>query len=111
MEWTRERIHGTVEQQREYFRSGKTLPVSQRIEMLKKLRNAVEEHRTELEDALREDLGRHSTEAFFCDIGSTIMEINEIIRGLKNGQNPKGISAVCTAFRAWLHGYTRCLTA
>ena len=89
MEWTRERIHGTVEQQREYFRSGKTLPVSQRIEMLKKLRNAVEEHRTELEDALREDLGRHSTEAFFCDIGSTIMEINEIIRGLKKWAKPE----------------------
>ena len=46
MEWTREHIHGTVEQQREYCRSGKTLPVSRRIEMLKKLRSAVEEHRT-----------------------------------------------------------------
>lgn len=89
MEWTREHIHGTVEQQREYFRSGKTLPVSRRIEMLKKLRNAVEEHRTELEDALRKDLGRHSTEAFFCDIGSTIMEINEIIRGLKKWAKPE----------------------
>ena len=89
MEWTREHIHGTVEQQREYFRSGKTLPVSRRIEMLKKLRNAVEEHRTELEDALRQDLGRHSTEAFFCDIGSTIMEINEIIRGLKKWAKPE----------------------
>ena len=53
MEWTRERIHRMVEQQWEYFRSGKTLPVSQRIEMLKKLRNAVEEHRTELEDGIR----------------------------------------------------------
>ncbi len=90
MEWTREHIHGTVEQQREYFRSGKTLPVSRRIEMLKKLQNAVEEHRTELEDALRQDLGRHSTEAFFCDIGSTIMEINEIIRGLKKWAKPEG---------------------
>ena len=89
MEWTRERIHRTVEQQREYFRPGKTLPVSQRIEMLKKLRNAVEEHRTELEDALREDLGRHSTEAFFCDIGSTVMEINEMIRGLKKWAKPE----------------------
>ena len=89
MEWTREHIHGTVEQQREYFQSGKTMPVSRRIEMLKKLRSAVEEHRTELEDALRQDLGRHSTEAFFCDIGSTIMEINEIICGLKKWAKPE----------------------
>ncbi len=89
MKWTRAGIHETVERQREYFRSGKTLPVSRRIEMLKKLRNAVEEHRTELEDALRQDLGRHSTEAFFCDIGSTIMEINEIICGLKKWAKPE----------------------
>ncbi len=89
MEWTRERIQRIVESQREYFRSGRTLPVSRRIEMLKKLRNAVEEHRKELEDSLHQDLGRHSTEAFFCDIGSTIMEINEIIRGLKKWAKPE----------------------
>ena len=89
MKWTRAGIHETVERQREYFRSGKTLPVSRRIEILKKLRNAVEEHRKELEDALQQDLGRHSTEAFFCDIGSTVMEINEMIRGLKKWAKPE----------------------
>ena len=37
MEWTKERIHQAVENQREFFLSGETLPVSGRIETLKKL--------------------------------------------------------------------------
>ncbi len=89
MEWTKERIHETVEKQREFFLSGETLPVSGRIEALKKLRNAVETYSRVLEDALHRDLGRHSREAYFCDIGSTIMEINEIIHGLKRWARPE----------------------
>ena len=89
MEWTKERIHETVEKQREFFLSGETLPVSGRIEALKKLRNAVETYSGVLEDALHQDLGRHSREAYFCDIGSTIMEINEIIHGLKRWARPE----------------------
>ena len=89
MEWTKARIHETVEKQREFFLSGETLPVSGRIEALKKLRNAVETYSGVLEDALHQDLGRHSREAYFCDIGSTIMEINEIIHGLKRWARPE----------------------
>ena len=89
MGWTKERIHETVESQREFFLSGETLPVAWRIEALKKLRDAVQNYSKVLEDALHQDLGRHSTEAFFCDIGSTIMEINEIIHGLKRWAKPE----------------------
>ena len=89
MEWTKARIHETIEKQREFFLSGETLPVSGRIEALKKLRNAVETNSGMLEDALHQDLGRHSREAYFCDIGSTIMEINEIIHSLKRWAKPE----------------------
>ena len=37
MQWTAEKIHDTVEKQRSFFRTGKTLDVSWRIEQLKKL--------------------------------------------------------------------------
>ena len=89
MGWTKERIHETVENQREFFLSGDTLPLARRIEALKKLRDAVQNYSKVLEDALHQDLGRHSTEAFFCDIGSTVMEINEIIHGLKRWAKPE----------------------
>ena len=89
MDWTKERIHAVVESQREFFRSGETLPVSRRIEALKKLRDAVAGSSRALEEALYRDLGRHAAEAYFCDIGSTMMEISEIICGLKKWARPE----------------------
>ncbi len=41
MEWTGERVHETVEAQRRFFRSGKTMDVGWRLEQLKKLRAAL----------------------------------------------------------------------
>ena len=84
-----EKIHEIVENQRAYFRSGKTLPIKFRIEQLKKLKEAVIKFRPELEEALSEDLGRAPLEAYFCDIGSLLMEINEAIKGLKRWARPE----------------------
>ena len=89
MSYTQETIHGIVETQRAYFRSGETLPVAWRIEQLKKLKQAVLDRQDLLSDALREDLGRTRTEAFLCDIGPIIVETNEIIRGLKKWAKPE----------------------
>ena len=42
-----------------------------------------------LEDALHEDLGRSLMEAYLCDIGPIIVEINEILAGLKKWSKPE----------------------
>ena len=42
-------IDEVLESQRKYFRSGATLPVEFRIEMLKKLYRAVKKYETEIE--------------------------------------------------------------
>ena len=82
-------IHTLVENQREYFRSGATLDISFRLEQLKKLKACVLAHRCELEEALAADLGRAPLEAYFCDIGSLALEINEYLRGLRRWMRPK----------------------
>lgn len=89
MEWTQETIHETVEAQRRYFRSGATLDAGWRIEQLKKLKAAVLSMEDELLYALRADLGRCDTESYFCDIGSSIVEINEAIHGLRRWARPE----------------------
>ena len=83
MDWTKERIHGAVEAQREFFLRGETLSVDWRIRQLKRLRDAVKRHEKALLEALAADLGRSEAEAYFCDIGSVILELNETIRGLR----------------------------
>lgn len=89
MAYTQERIQGIVVKQRKFFRSGVTLDVKWRVQQLKKLKAAVIAHEEELEKALYEDLGRSKTEAYLCDIGPVIVEINETIHGVKKWSKPE----------------------
>lgn len=89
MEWTKERIHEINEAQRQFFHTGETLDVNWRIDKLIKLKIAMQTHQSELEHALKEDLGRSDTEAYLCDIGSVILEIDEAIAGLKKWAAPE----------------------
>ena len=82
-------IEQIVNAQREFFRSGQTLDISWRIAQLKALRAAVLANEEKLKQALYLDLGKSATEAYLCDIGATVMEINEIIRGLRRWARPE----------------------
>jgi aldehyde dehydrogenase (NAD+) len=82
-------IREIVEAQRKFFLSGATLPVSWRITQLKKLKAAVLAHEKEFEDALAQDLGRSRVEAYLCDIGPIVVEINEMIAGLRRWARPE----------------------
>ena len=86
---TEKEIQDIVAAQRKYFRTGTTLPVKWRIKQLKKLKAAVLAHEKEFEDALAEDLGRSPVEAYLCDIGPIITEVNEMIHGLRRWSRPE----------------------
>ena len=61
-----DKFDALLETQRDYFRTGATLPVSFRVEMLKKLRAAVAAHEEEIVRALKEDLGKGAYESYMC---------------------------------------------
>jgi len=88
-EFTEERLREVVDGQRGFFRTGVTLPVGWRLEQLRKLKKAVMAHEEELVRALQDDLGRSYTEAYLCDVGPVIVEINETIRGLRRWARPE----------------------
>jgi aldehyde dehydrogenase (NAD+) len=89
MTYTQERIREIVDNQRKFFRSGVTLDIKWRLRQLKKLKDAVIAHEEKLQQALFDDLGRSKTEAYLCDIGPVIVEINEALRGLKKWARPE----------------------
>ncbi|MBR4121621.1 MAG: aldehyde dehydrogenase family protein, partial [Spirochaetales bacterium] len=89
MAYTKERIHDIVLEQRKYFRTGETLDLKWRIRQLKTLKAAVLANKEMLQDALHEDLGRSPVEAYLCDIGPVIVEINEILKGLRKWARPE----------------------
>ena len=84
-----EQIRGIVAAQRKFFRTGETLPVAWRIKQLKRLKEAVIAHQQEFMDALAEDLGRSELEAYLCDVGPIIVEINEMLSGLRRWSRPE----------------------
>ena len=89
MDWTQEKIHEIVGAQRSFFRTGRTLDINWRIEQLKKLKQAVIDNRKMLEDALFEDLRKSPFEAYLVDIGPVIVEVNEILKGIRKWARPE----------------------
>jgi len=69
-----------LQKQREFFRSGATLPVDFRVAMLRKLRSAVEYHEEEIGAALKADLGKSGFEGFMCETGLVKSELSCMIR-------------------------------
>ena len=86
---TESKIRDIVAAQRRFFRTGETLPIRWRIKQLKRLKQAVIAHQDELIGALQEDLGRSELEAYLCDIGPIITEVNEMISGLSRWSRPE----------------------
>lgn len=76
-------IEMILSKQREFFNSGKTMPVSFRIEMLKKLYRAVKDNEDRINEALRADLGKSEFEGFMCEVGLSLTEISYMIRHVK----------------------------
>ena len=73
-------IHEIVESQRRFFRTGATLPVSFRREMLRRLLDAVNRREAEIGAALAADLGKSGYESFMCETGLVRGEISWMLR-------------------------------
>lgn len=89
MSYTKNDIHEIVEKQRKFFHTGVTLDVKYRIEQLKKLKKMLKDNQDKIIEALHIDLGRSPMESYLVDIGDTIMEIDEYIKGVKKWNKPE----------------------
>lgn len=91
-------IDRVLAEQREYFDSGETLSVKFRIEMLKKLREAIRTHEDEINEALTKDLGKSSFEGFMCETGLTMSEISYLIKHTKSFAKRRRVHTPITQF-------------
>ncbi len=86
-------ITDIVQAQRTFFRTGETLPIKYRKQALNKLKKAIQAHEKELLEALHTDLGKSEMEAYMCEVGLTISEIDYISARLRRWARNK---RVCT---------------
>ena len=88
---TENEIVNIVARQREYFKSGATKSYQHRIENLSKLKSALAKYESEINAALKQDLGKPAFEAFISETGFSLLDISETIRKLKRWMKPKRV--------------------
>lgn len=93
-------ISSVVKKQREYFATGATRKVENRIEALKRLQQAIRAHEKELCAAMGTDLGKSACEAYMCEVGLTLSELAYQIRHLRKWAKPKRRGTDLTNFHA-----------
>ncbi len=96
-------IQSLLEKQREYYRSGATVPVKFRIGQLKKLYNTVKRYENEINDALKEDLGKSHYEGFMCESGLVLTEISYMIRHTRRFARRRTVATPLAQFHS--HSY------
>ncbi len=72
-----------LQKQRDFFKTGKTLDIPFRIQMLKKLYEAIKKYENEIANALKADLGKSKHEGYMCEIGLTLSEISYMMKHIK----------------------------
>ncbi|MDO4497454.1 MAG: aldehyde dehydrogenase [Bacteroidales bacterium] len=78
--------------QRAYFQSGATLGIDARRLALRKLKEGIKRHESEIMEALRIDLGKSTTEAYMSEIASIYSDIDDAVKHLKRWTRAKHVS-------------------
>ncbi len=82
-----------LQQQKEFFSTGKTRDVRFRLDALKRLYSAIQQNEQALLSALHADLGKCPAEAYATEVGFTLMEASHTIRNLKRWARPRRATA------------------
>lgn len=93
-------IASLVEQQREWFAQGHTLPLSFRHEALKKLKGSILAHEKDINNALQADLGKSCTETYMCETGMTLSELSYMNSHIDRWWRPRHVLSPLAQFHA-----------
>ena len=78
-----EEIRQIIAGQRACFRSGATLDVEVRIAALQKLKACILKYETEINSALKKDLGKSGMESYMCETGMVLSEITYMVKHVR----------------------------
>lgn len=97
---TEQEINAIVAAQRKYFQTGATLPVSFRVDALRKLYDAVSGSEKEIHDALRKDLGKGGFESYICETGLVLEEISYMLKHVRRFAGEKRVRTPLAQFHS-----------
>lgn len=100
-------IQKITQQQKMFFRTGKTLSISFRIHALRKLYQSIQTHQREITQALHADLGKSTTESFVSEISLCLEEISYFLRHIRSLAKPQKVATPLLQFPAKSRIYTK----
>lgn len=93
-------VEQTVNKQREFFETGKTLDVNYRLEKLKALYATITENLDKLHAALKSDLGKSADESYACETGLALSELSYMIKHAKKLSRPQRVRTPIVHFKS-----------
>ena len=97
---TETEIRQIVENQRTYFYTGATLPLSHRIEALKKIQSYILTHEAEIGKAIRKDLGKSDFDSYMCETGLVLSEITYMLKHIRSFAKEKNVLTPLAQFHS-----------
>ena len=87
-----------IDEQENYFKNGKTLPISKRKKLLKNLKKEILANEKEIFDVLKKDLRKSNYETYLTEIGILITEIDLFLKNIDNWAKPKKVKSSLLSF-------------
>lgn len=97
---TEQEIKDLVTRQRKYFQTGATLPVSVRIDALKRLYGVISGCEKEIHTALKRDLGKSGFESYMCETGLVLEEISYMLKHIHRFAREKNVRTPLAQFHS-----------
>lgn len=91
-------IGNLVHKQREYFLTGSTKSYDFRLEMLKKLKSAVQSNEAVIAEALKKDLNKSGFESYMVETGMVLDDLGHAIKHLRNWMQNKAVPTPLAQF-------------
>ena len=82
------------------FYTGATLPLSHRIEALKKIQSYILTHEAEIGKAIRKDLGKSDFESYMCETGLVLSEITYMLKHIRSFAKEKNVLTPLAQFHS-----------
>lgn len=98
-------IKKIVQRARDYYNSGKSRVIEERIKHLKLLKISIKNNEDKILDALKKDLNKSEFEGFMTEVALLYEEINYICSHLKKWAKPKRVKTPLTHFpsKSYIH--------
>ena len=97
---TEQEIKDLVTRQRKYFQTGATLPVSVRVDALKRLYGVISGCEKEIHTALKRDLGKSGFESYMCETGLVLEEISYMLKHIHRFSREKNVPTPLAQFHS-----------